>query len=150
MMVPIELLNICCHLNSISKNYRYPLPSIENNLDKLHGAKFFLSIDLLSGYWQAPMLKEDQQNCAIIASEGLYQPTQMPQGLANAPATFHCLMDLTFCDLKSVCVLLYLDDVNVYSKTFEDHILDLKNVFTRFRESGLKLKPQRCHFLKRN
>ena len=74
----------------------------------------------------------------------------MPQGLANAPATFQSLMDSTFRDLKSVCVLLFLDDVNVYSKTFEDHILDLKNVFTQFRDSGLKLKPQKCHFLKRN
>ena len=65
----------------------------------------------------------------------------MPQGLANAPATFQRLMDSTFRDLKSVFVLLYLDDVNFYSKTFEDHILDLKNVFTRFRDGGLKLKP---------
>ena len=92
------------------------------------------------------MLEEDQQKCSTITSDGLYQPTQMPQGLANAPATFQRLMDSTFCDLKSVCVLLYLDDVYVYSKTFEDHILDLKNVFTLFRDSGLKLKPQKCHF----
>ena len=69
-------------------------------------------------------------------------------GIGNAPATFQRLMDSTFRDPKSVCVLLYLDDVNVYSKTFEDHILDLKNVFTRFRDIGVKLKPRKCHFFK--
>ena len=105
-------------LNSISKKDRYPLPRIDDNLDKLHGAKFFSAMDLLSGYWQVPMLEEDQRKCAIITSDGLYQPTQMPQGLANAPATFQRLMDSTFRDLKPVCVLHYLDDVNVYSKFF--------------------------------
>ena len=75
-------------LNAISKKDCYPLPQIDDTLDKLCGAKYFSAMDLISGYWQIPMEEEDQKKCAFITSEGLYQPTLMPQGLANAPATF--------------------------------------------------------------
>ena len=103
-------------LNSISKKDRYPLPRKDDTLDKLGGAKFFLAVDLIAGYWQIPMQVEDQEKCAIINADGLYQPTRMPQGLTNAPATFQRVMDTTFRDLKSICVLVYLDNINFLFK----------------------------------
>ena len=87
-------------------------------------------MDLISGYWQIPMEEEDQQKCAFITSEGLYQPTQMPQGLANAPATFQRLMDNTL-HSKSTCILFYLDDINVYSRTFDNHLKDPRMVYSK-------------------
>ena len=135
-----------CKLNSISKKDRYPLPRIDDTLDKMHGAQYFSAMDLISGYWQIPMDEENQQKCAFITSEGLYQPIRMPQGLANAPATFQRLMDNTFRTLKNTCVLVYLDNINVYSKSFDSHLKDLCKVFTRLGEIGLKLKPKKCSF----
>ena len=73
----------------------------------------------------------------------------MPQGLANAPAAFQRLMDNTFRTLKNTCVLVYLDDINVYSKSFDSHLKDLRKVFTRLGEIGSKLKPKKCSFFKK-
>ena len=106
-------------------------------------------MDLISRYWQIPMEEEDKQKCAFITSKGLYQPVRMPQGLANAPATFQQLMDNTFWTLKSSCVLVYLYDINVYSKTFDNHLEDLRKVFFKLREKGLKLKPKKCLIFKK-
>ena len=76
-----------CKLNSITKKENYPLPRIDDTLDRLGGAQFFSAMDLVLGYWQINLPEEDQEKCAIITSSGLYQPTRMPQGLCNAPAT---------------------------------------------------------------
>ena len=137
-------------LNAISKKDRYPLPRIDDTLEKLSGAKFFLAMDLIAGYWQIPMQVEDQEKCAIITADGLYKPTRMPQGLDNATATFQRLMDTTFRDLKSICVLVYLEDINFYSKSFNEHLADLEKVFIRLEKVGLKLKPKKCQFFKDN
>lgn len=130
------------------KKDKYPLPRINNTLDRLGGAKFFSAMDLLSGYWQVEIATEDQEKCAMITSKGFYQPTQMAQGLANAPETFQRLMDNTFADLKLSCVLIYLGDINIYDCTFEDHLEHLKSVFARLCNKGLKLKPSKCSFFK--
>ena len=106
-------------------------------------------MDLISGYWQINLPEEDQEKCAIIAQSGLYQPTQMPQGLSNAPATFQRVMDSVMGDLKLLCVLVYLDDINVLLKTFSDHLDHLTQVFEQLKTAGLKLKPKKCHFFKK-
>ena len=109
-------------LNLLTKKDSYPLPRIDNTIDKLGGAQYFSAMDLVSGYWQIDLPEEDQEKCAIIAQSGLYQPTRMPQGLTNAPATFQRIMDSIISDLKLSCVLVYLDDINVFSRTFLDHL----------------------------
>ena len=88
-------------------------------------------MDLISGYWQIDLPEEEQEKCAIIVQSGLYQPTRMPQGLSNAPATFQRAMDSIMSDLKQSCILVYLDDINVFSKTFNDHLNHLEQVFLR-------------------
>ena len=129
-------------LNSISKKDRYPLPRIDDTLDKMHGAQYFSAMDLISGYWQIPMDEENQQKCAFITSEGLYQPIRMPQGLANAPATFQRLMDNNFRTLKNTCVLVYLDNINVYLKSFDSHLKDLCKVFYKTQRSRFKAETK--------
>ena len=106
-------------------------------------------MDLISGYWQIPMDEPEQEKCALITSEGLFQPTRMPQGLCNTPATFQCAMDEIFSDLKHSCVLVYLDDINVYSKTFEEHLEYLEQVFINLQNANLKIKPEKCQFFKK-
>ena len=118
-----------CHLNKITKKDSYLLPRIDEALDQLHGAKFFSTMDLISGYWQVEMDPADQGKCALITSQGLFQPTRMPQGLTNAPTTFQRLMDDTLRNLKLSCILIYLDNINIFSKTFNKHLEQLQLVF---------------------
>lgn len=135
-------------LNKIMKKDSYPLPRIDDALDRLRGAKYFSAMDLISGYWQIDLPPEEQEKCAIISSEGLYQPTRMPQGLCNAPATFQRAMDNILSNLKLSCVLVYLDDINVFSCTFTEHLHHLEQVFIRLQNANLKIKPRKCHFFK--
>ena len=135
-------------LNNITCKDSYPLPRIDDALDRLGGAKFFSAMDLISGYWQIKLPPEEQEKCAIITSDGLYQPTRMPQGLCNAPATFQRAMDDMLSDLKLSCVLVYLDDINVFSRTFNEHLEHLEEVFRRLAAANLKIKPRKCDFFK--
>lgn len=105
-------------------------------------------MDLISGYWQIDLPTKDQEKCAIITERGLFQPTRMPQGLANAPATFQQCIDTVMGSLKLSCVLVCLDDINVYSQTFSNHLEHLKAVFKKLIYAGLKLKPRKCNFFK--
>ena len=135
-------------LNKVTKKDSYPLPRIDDALDRLGGAKYFSAMDLISGYWQIDLPPEEQEKCAIITSTGLYQPTRMPQGLCNAPATFQWAMDNILSDLKLSCVLVYIEDIYVFSRTFAEHLNDLENVFKRLNNNNLKLKPKKCSFFK--
>ena len=137
-------------LNMITKKDSYPFPRIDNTLDQLGNAKFFSAMDLISRYWKVELLPSEQERCAIITSNGLYQPTCMPQGLFNAPATFQRIMDTILSDLKYSCVLIYLDNINVFSRTFNEHLEHLEQVFIRLAKNNLKLKPLKCHFLKKD
>ena len=139
----------CCdfrNLNKITKKDSYPLPLISESLEALGGAKFFSSIDLLSGYWQVQMDPASREKTAFVTHAGLYEFTTMPFGLCNAPGTFQRLMECVLRGLTWQIALIYLDDVLVYSRTFEEHLQHLRLVFDRFREAGLKLKPSKCHF----
>ena len=109
-------------LNMITKKDSYPLPRIDNTLDQLGNAKFFSAMDLISGYWQVKLPPSEQEKCAIITSNRIYQPTCMPQGLCNVPATFQHIMDTILSDLKYSCVLIYLDNTNVFLRTFNEHL----------------------------
>ena len=108
-------------LNSQTIKNRYALPRIDELLDPLYGAKIFSKIDLTSGYWQIAIAPEDQHKTAFHIRYGHYQFNVMPFGLTNAPATFQSLMNDIFRDMLDVCVVVYLDDILVYSKTKEKH-----------------------------
>ena len=94
------------------------------------------------------MSPEDQEKCAMITTQGLFQPTCILQGLCNAPATFQRLMDCVLYDLIFSCVLVYLDNINVFSRAFTDHNDHLEVVFKQLLAAKLELKPKNCSFFK--
>ena len=135
-------------LNNVKHRDAYPLPRVEESLDALGHAQVFSSLDLTAGYFQVAVTEQDQEKTAVTTPFGLYQWTRMPFGLCNAPATFQCLMGAVPGDLAFKVLLVYLDDVLVFSRDFESHLEKLDLVLGRLREHGLKLKPQKCFLLR--
>ena len=136
-------------LNSVTTKDAYPIPRIDDTLDALQEAKFVSTLDLRSGYWQVEMDKESKEKTAFITHKGLYEFNVMPYGLTNAPATFQRLMDIVLAGLKWQSCLVYIDDIVIYSPTFEQHLTDLKNVFQALREANLTLKASKCYFCRK-
>lgn len=134
-------------VNAITKPDVFPLPRIDDSLDLLVGTQFFSTLDLASGYWQVGMDADSQEKTAFTTLEGLFEFTVMPFGLCNAPATFQRLMESVLAGLAREKCVVYLDDVLVMGKTFDEHIANLKEVFSRLRKAGLKLKPSKCQLL---
>ena len=117
-------------------------------LETLSGAQWFSSLDLTSGFWQVELDYRDQEKSTFITRFGTYEFTVMPFGLYNAPATFQRLMNTILRDILWQYVVVYMDDINVGSKTFKDHLLHLEQVFLRLRQARLKLSPEKCFFFK--
>ena len=103
-------------------------------------------MDLVVGYWQIQIDKGGKEKTAFSTAKGHYEFNVMPFGLTNAPATFQHLMECVFAGLTGEQCLIYLDDIIVFSSTFEEYLKRLTNVFTALREAGLKLKPSKCFF----
>ena len=127
----------------------YPLPRIEDNLDALSGAKWFSTMDLASGYWQVGMDPRDKEKTAFCTRYGLFQWNVMPFGLCNAPGSFERLMEKVLQGLQWETLLIYLDDVIVFSTNLDQHMERLDEVFRRIKEAKLKLKMKKCHFFKK-
>ena len=133
-------------LNAKTRRDAYPLPRIEESLDALGGARYFSTLDLASGYNQVAVAEQDRAKTAFCTPFGLYEFNRMPFGLCNAPGTFQRLMEHIFGDQSFQTLLLYLDDVVVFSSTFEQHLQRLGLVLGRLRAQNLKLKLSKCHF----
>ena len=137
-------------LNSRTIPDAFPLPRIEETLDTLQGAQWYSSLDLKSGYWQLEIREEDKPKTAFTMGPlGFYECNVLPFGCSGAPATFQRLMHRVMGDLNLTQCLVYLDDIIVFSDTFEEHIQRLEAVFARLAEYGLKLKPTKCKFFQR-
>lgn len=120
-----QSLRLCVdyrHLNAKTVRDAYPLPRIEKSLDRLHGAKWFSVMDLASGFNQVAMEEKDREKTAFITPMGLSECLRMPFGLTNSPATFQRLMQGVLGDQMFQILLVYLDDIIVYSQTFEEHL----------------------------
>lgn len=135
-------------LNSITHKDAYPLPRIEESLTAMKSAAYFSTLDLTSGYWQIPMAPEDREKTAFTTPMGLFEFNSMAFGLCNAPGTFQRFMECCLGHKNFETVLLYLDDVIIYSKTYEEHLQHLAEVFEILAKHGLKVKPSKCHLLK--
>ena len=145
-------LRFCIDLRKLNQHTikdSYALPRIDETLDLLHGAKWFSVLDMKSSYWQVEIEEVDKHKTAFTVGQlGFYECNRMPFGLTNVPAKFQRLMESCLADLHLSQCLIYLDDIVVFSKTYEDHLLHLEGVFKRIAEAGLKLRPSKCHFLK--
>ena len=135
-------------LNNITKKDNYPLPRIDTTLDLLHGYCYFTTLDFAGAYWQVAMHPKDKEKTAFIIQNKLYEFNVMPFGLANAPATFQRLMNLVLGDLICKICLVYLDDVIIFSKTVEEHLMNLTLIFDRIDAAKMRLRPDKCFFLK--
>ena len=135
-------------LNDVTRKDAYPLPRIDETLDALGGAAYFSTMDLASGYWQVEVDPSDRDKTAFTTFKGLLEFRVMPFGLTGAPNTFQRLMDSVLSGLQFETCLVYLDDIIVFSSTFDEHIARPRQVLSRLRESGLKVKPSKCHLLR--
>ena len=139
-------------LNSVTTADNFPLPRIDD-LDQLGDSKYFSSIDLASGFWQIRMHPSAQEKTAFVTPQGLFEFRVMPFGLTNAPGVFQRLMQQVIMGLNPISgpdfVSVYLDDILVFSRSLEDHLNHLRIVINRLVEVGLKLKPAKCHFAKK-
>ena len=134
----------CVNYRCVTKKDVYPLTRIDDILDTLGTAKYFTSLDVASGYWQIEIDPASQPKTAFTTHCGLYEFCRMPFGLCNAPATFQQLMQVVLAGIEWDYCLVYIDDILIASKTFEDHMTYL----SRLRQAGLTLKPKKCLFFK--
>ena len=135
-------------LNAVTKPDAYPVPRIADMLDALGHSAFFSTLDLASGFWQVEVSAKDREKTAFTTPLGTYEFLVMPFGLINAPATFQRVMDRVFHEVTWKFVLVYIDDIIIYSKTYEEHLEHLKDVFTLLGNAGLKINLEKCDFFK--
>jgi hypothetical protein len=135
-------------LNNITIKNSYPLPRVDELFDRLQGAKYFSKIDLRSGYHQIRIPPEDVPKTAFRTRYGHYEFLVLPFGLTNAPATFMHLMHQTFRQFLDDFVLVFLDDILIFSKTLEEHERHVKQVLEVLRKEKLYAKESKCEFFK--
>jgi hypothetical protein len=133
-------------INEVTIKNKYPLPRINNLFDQLQGAKYFSKIDLRSGYHQLRIKEADIQKTAFVTRYGQYEFTVMPFGLTNAPAFFMNLMNKVLMEELDKFVIVFIDDILIYSKSREDHEHHLQIVLERLRAHQLYAKLSKCEF----
>ncbi|XP_068229084.1 uncharacterized protein [Palaemon carinicauda] len=133
-----------CKLNAVTKPESYPLPRIEDCLESLGESPYLSKIDLEKGYWQVPLAEESRPLTAFITRDGLYQCRVMPFGLRNAPSCFQRIMNKVLAGISN-CVV-YLDDIVIFSKAWEEHLQTLGKVLRALQKANLVINLKKCTF----
>ncbi|GBG59611.1 hypothetical protein CBR_g49875 [Chara braunii] len=133
-------------LNVITVKNVEPLPRIDDLLDRVHGCRYFTKIDLKSGYHQIVVRPEDQHKTAFQTRYGLYEFVVMPFGLCNAPGTFQHVVNRIFHDYLDKFIVVYLDDILIFSRTVEEHAKHLKTMLGLLRQHQYKVSLDKCEF----
>ena len=133
-------------LNEVTIKNKYPLPRIDDLFDQLKGAKYFSKIDLRSGYHQLKIKESDISKKAFVTRYGQFEFTVMSFGLTNAPAYFMNLMNKVFMDELDKFVVVFIDDILIYSKSAEEHEQHLRVVLEKLRAHKLYAKFSKCEF----
>ena len=150
MLVPKKdgSLRLCIdyrRLNKVTTQDPYPMPRIDDLLDGLGSAHFISTLDLSKGYWQVPVAADSRQKTAFVTPLGKYQFKVMPFGLVGAPAVFQRMMNTLLADIISYAGA-YIDDLVIFSTSWDDHLNHLRTVFQKLRAAKLTAKPQKCQF----
>uniref|UniRef100_A0A8R1HID4 RNA-directed DNA polymerase n=1 Tax=Caenorhabditis japonica TaxID=281687 RepID=A0A8R1HID4_CAEJA len=145
-------LRVCLNfrkLNEVTVPDNFPLPRIDSIIEKVGGSKYFSSLDMANGYLQLRLDDESSYKCGFTTEEKVYAYTHLPFGLKSAASYFQRALRTVLAGLEND-VLVYIDDVLVFSKTFESHVQTLKKVLSRFRAYNLKASPAKCEFVKKS
>lgn len=137
------------HLNAITVKNKYPLPIIDELLDELHGASWFTILDLRAGYHQFRLCEADEMKTAFQTHHGHFEFRVKPYGLCNAPATFQSAMNEILGPLLRKSVLVFIDDILIYSPDLATHVKHVEEVFQLLKLHGLKVKRSKCTFAQR-
>ncbi|CAM4378810.1 unnamed protein product [Lepidochelys kempii] len=130
-------------LNAITVSDAYPMPRLDELLGKLGGARYLTTMDLTKGYWQVPLGADARLKSAFITPLGLYEFLTLPFGPKGAPATFQRLVDQLLRGMESFAGA-YIDDICVFSQTWEDHVSQVRQVLNRLQGAGLTVKVEKC------
>lgn len=138
---------MCIDYRALNAINSFPLPRIDELLEHLAGARFFTKLDLAAGYHQIRVVKQDVPKTAFNTRWGHYEWLVMSFGLTNAPATFQSLMNQVFGDLINRGLVVYLDDILIFSKTREEHLALLRRTLQRLRDQQLYVQISKCEFM---
>lgn len=134
-------------LNRKTKREHYPLPRIEDQLDRLSGSKLFITLDLASGYYQIPIAEQSREKTAFVTPDGQFEYNRMPFGLVNAPSVFQRTMNKIIQNSPvSAYTIVYMDDILIPASSYEEGLIRLEEVLKLLSQNGLTLKLSKCNF----
>ena len=133
-------------VNDVTKTDSFPLPRIDDLIDRIGHSKFITKFDLLKGFYQVPLTDRAKEISAFVTPDGLYQYKRMPFGMKNSPSTFQRLVNMLIYDIDNCDI--YIDDAVIYTNTWEDHLTTIKKLFKKLKEANLTInlkKSEFCH-----